>query len=431
MIVCKFGGSSVADEVQIAKVKAILDSNEKRTIAVVSAPGKRNKSDTKVTDMLIGCNETVQGGRSCKSQFNEVARRYLGIAEALKVDVRKLSHALEEVRQRIDAGEGLDYAASRGEYLSALLISEYLGWEFVDAADFIVINADGTVNPISYERLGNRLSPEGHYVLPGFYGATADGVIKTFSRGGSDISGAIAARSAKAELYENWTDVAGLFNADPRVVKEAHSVPFLTYNQVRELADTGASVFHEEAIAPVIPLSIPVNIRNTNAPDEPGTMITESSDVTGPVGVSGKGGFSVLKLRKLMMFRRPGMRHALLTMLHLYGVRPSFSLFGIDSIVWLFESRQASDSVITSMCERLKKDFELDSAVVERGKAVIGLTGGKMDEDLSFLTAADALRNAGIKIDFVNYGASDVTVLFGVDEPDCNKAVETIYKAVF
>ena len=221
MIVCKFGGSSVADDSQIRKVKAILDADSRRTIAVVSAPGRRSSEDDKITDLLYECNHLAQQNRSCRPVFEKIADRYLGIAKALKLDAGRLVPALDEIRQGIDAGRGTDYAASRGEYLSGLIIAAYLGWEFVDPADYIVINSDGTVNPITYERLSARFSEGGHYVLPEFYGSTPEGVIKTFSRGGSDISGAIASRAAKAELYENWTDVSGIYAADPRIVKNA------------------------------------------------------------------------------------------------------------------------------------------------------------------------------------------------------------------
>ncbi len=431
MVVCKFGGSSVADENQIKKVKAILDEDKNRKVAIVSAPGKRNKEDRKITDMLYECNSLVQQDRSCKRVFAEIGKRYLDIAAALKLDTKKLTLALDDVRRKIDAGSGTDYAASRGEYLSALLISEYLGWEFVDAADYIVINPDGTVNPISYERLGTRLSTGSNYVIPGFYGASPEGVIKTFSRGGSDISGAIAARAVGAELYENWTDVSGMYSADPRVVENARVIPELTYVQVRELSDVGASVFHEEAIAPVIPVKIPINIKNTNRPQDPGTLISADADPRGLIGVSGKTGYSRLKLRKLMMFKKPGMRHALLTILHLYGVRPSYSLFGIDSIVWLFESKMATDTVLTSMCERLKKDFELDDVIFERGLSIIGIIGGHMDESEAFIDAVVALRDGGIHTNFVNFGVNRTTALIGVSEEDCTKAVQTIYEKVF
>ena len=431
MVVCKFGGSSVADENQIKKVKAILDEDKNRKVAIVSAPGKRNKEDRKITDMLYECNSLVQQDRSCKRVFAEIGKRYLDIAAALKLDTKKLTLALDDVRRKIDAGSGTDYAASRGEYLSALLISEYLGWEFVDAADYIVINPDGTVNPISYERLATRLSTGSKYVIPGFYGASPEGVIKTFSRGGSDISGAIAARAVGAELYENWTDVSGMYSADPRVVENARVIPELTYVQVREHSDVGASVFHEEAIAPVIPVKIPINIKNTNRPQDPGTLISADADPRGLIGVSGKTGYSRLKLRKLMMFKKPGMRHALLTILHLYGVRPSYSLFGIDSIVWLFESKMATDTVLTSMCERLKKDFELDDVIFERGLSIIGIIGGHMDESEAFIDAVVALRDGGIHTNFVNFGVNRTTALIGVSEEDCTKAVQTIYEKVF
>lgn len=431
MIVCKFGGSSLADAGQIKKVKAILDSDERRTIAVVSAPGKRDSSDEKITDMLYECNALAGQNKSCRPVFDRIAERYLEIASALKLDAAKLSAALDDVRQNIDAGRGLDYAASRGEYLSAQIVAAYLGWEFVDAADYIVINSDGTVNPLSYERLSARFAEGGHYVLPGFYGSNERGAVKIFSRGGSDISGAIAACAANAELYENWTDVSGIYAADPRIVKDAHVIDKITYIQVRELSDVGASVFHEEAIAPVIGKNIPINIRNTNRSGDPGTMISASTAVTGPVGVSAKGGYSKLKLRKLMMFKRPGMRHALLTMLHLYGVRPSFSLFGIDSIVWFFESRQASDSVLDAMVSRLKKDFQLDDVFYERGHAVLGIVGGAMDESTAFVDACQALRSSGVRINFVNYGSSNSTTLIGVRDEDARKAVELVYRALF
>ena len=431
MVVCKFGGSSVADEKQIMKVKAILENNIDRRIAIVSAPGKRNKEDRKITDMLYECNSLVQKNLSCKRVFAEIGKRYLDIAVALKLDTKKLTLALDEVRRKIDAGEGTDYAASRGEYLSGLLIAEYLGWEFVDPENYIVIHSDGTVNPISYERLGTRLSTGSHYVIPGFYGATPEGRIKTFSRGGSDISGAIAARAVNANLYENWTDVSGVYAADPRIVENARVIPELTYVQVRELSDVGASVFHEEAIAPVIPVQIPINIKNTNAPEDPGTIISSSVDPRGLCGVSGKTGFSKLKLRKVLMFKKPGMRHALLTILHLYGVKPSYSIFGIDSIVWLFDSKMANDNVLKSMCERLKKDFELDDVIFERNHAIIGLVGGHMDESTAFIEAACALKDANIKVNFMNLGASRTTALIGVNEEDCTKAVQTIYNKVF
>lgn len=431
MTVCKFGGSSLADAFQMKKVKSILESDKKRTVAIVSAPGKRNSTDEKITDLLYECNALAQQNRSCRPVFEKISARFIQIAKDLELDADAVTQELDEIRQGIDAGKGTDYAASRGEYLSARIMARFLGWEFVDAGECIVINSDGTVNPLSYERLSARLIPGGHYVIPGFYGSTAQGVIKTFSRGGSDISGAIVARATDADLYENWTDVSGMYSADPRIVKDARVIREITYKQVRELSDVGASVFHEEAIAPVIEKRIPINIRNTNDPQAAGTMIIADNECSDLIGVSGKSGYSKLTLRKLMMFKRPGMRHALLTMLHLYGVRPSYSLFGIDSIVWFFESRQANDSVLKAMMERLKKDFDLDEISVERDHAIVGLVGGNMNESTAFIDASVALKNEGIRINCLNYGASDTTVLIGVNDSDCKRAVEVIYKALF
>ena len=431
MIVSKFGGSSVADADQIRKVKAILESDERRMVAVVSAPGKRNKEDQKITDLLYKCNSLVQKGQTCRPVFNEISKRFIQMAQKLKVDDVKLSERLDDIRCSIDAGRGADYAASRGEYLSALVISEFLGWEFLDAEDAIVINQDSTVNEATYQRLAEKLEPGKRYVIPGFYGETDQGVIKTFTRGGSDITGSIFARAIGAELYENWTDVSGIYRADPRIVEDAEVIPELSYKEVRELSDVGASVFHEEAIAPIYSIGIPIVVKNTNRPSDPGTRIIPESTRSGAVAVSARTGLSRIRLRKLMLFKKYGMRHALLTMLHVFGIRPSYSLFGIDSIVWFFDSKMASDSVCDAMCERLKKEFGLDSIEVDHGHAILGVVGDGTDSSDAYLTSAEALKNADIKTTFVNYGSSSASVLFGVKEEEAADAVKAVYRALF
>ena len=431
MIVSKFGGSSVADADQIRKVKAILESDERRMVAVVSAPGKRNKEDQKITDLLYKCNSLVQKGQTCRPVFNEISKRFIQMAQKLKVDDVKLSERLDDIRCSIDAGRGADYAASRGEYLSALVISEFLGWEFLDAEDAIVINQDSTVNEATYQRLAEKLEPGKRYVIPGFYGETEQGVIKTFTRGGSDITGSIVARAIGAELYENWTDVSGIYRADPRIVEDAEVIPELSYKEVRELSDVGASVFHEEAIAPIYSIGIPIVVKNTNRPSDPGTRIIPGSAGNGAVAVSARTGLSRIRLRKLMLFKKYGMRHALLTMLHVFGIRPSYSLFGIDSIVWFFDSKMASDSVCDAMCERLKKEFGLDSIEVDHGHAILGVVGDGTDSSDAYLASAEALKNADIRTTFVNYGSSSASVLFGVKEDDAADAVKAVYKALF
>lgn len=431
MIVSKFGGSSVADADQIRKVKAILESDERRRIAIVSAPGKRQKDDEKITDLLYKCNSLVQKGLTCRPVFNEISKRFVQIAQKLKIDDKKLSERLDDIRCKIDAGRGADYAASRGEYLSALVISEFLGWEFLEAEDVIIINQDSTVNEATYQRLKEKLDPDRNYVIPGFYGETEQGVVKTFTRGGSDITGSIVARAINAELYENWTDVSGIYRADPRIVENAAVNPELSYKEVRELSDVGATVFHEEAIAPIHEAGIPIVVKNTNRPEDPGTRIVPESNDFGPTAVSARGGLSRIRLRKLMLFKKYGMRHALLTMLHIFGIRPSYSLFGIDSIVWFFDSKMANDSVCQAMCERLKKEFGLDSIEVDHGHAILGVVGDGMSSSDAYLQTAMTLKENGIATTFVNYGASDSSVLFGVKEADAAAAVKAVYSRLF
>ena len=431
MIVCKFGGSSVADASQIKKVKAILESDKNREIAIVSAPGKRNKDDEKITDLLYECNRLVQQGQSCRPLFAKIQKRFMGIAEELKLNTSELEEALDEIRRNIDAGRGADYAASRGEYLSARLISQALGWEFLDSERVIVINNDSTVNPQSYENLSEYIKKGKHYVIPGFYGKSEQGEVKTFTRGGSDITGAIVARATSADVYENWTDVSGVKRADPSVVEYASVIDTMSYEEVRELSEVGASVFHEEAIAPVVPMGIPINIKNTNKPEDRGTFIVPEATGTGLCGVSAKGGLSAIRLSKLMLFKKRGMRHALLTMLQVYGIRPCYSIFGIDSLTWYFDSKMASDSVVESMCERLKSEFMLDSVTVERGYAIMGVVGENMDKSTEFVDALVALKNAKIDILSVSYGMSSVSTLIGIKEEDKNRAVKAVYDALF
>ena len=431
MIVCKFGGSSVADADQIRKVQSILSGDERRMVAVVSAPGKRSKDDEKITDLLYKCNDLVRKGQSCRQIFNVIAKRFSEIARALGVEEKDFAAKLDEIRYQIDAGRGADYAASRGEYLSAYIISRFLKWEFIDAADVIVINADSTVNESTYDRLAQRLEKGKRYVIPGFYGETEQGVLKTFTRGGSDITGAIVSRALSAELYENWTDVSGIYRTDPRVVENASVIPVMSYKEVRELSDVGASVFHEEAIAPIYHLGLPINIKNTNRPEDPGTMIVPDAGTVGLSGVSVRTGLSRISLRKLMLFKKSGMRHALLTMLHIFGIRPCYSLFGIDSIVWFFDTKMASESVCASMCERLKAEYALDTISVDHGYAVMGITGSSDAIGKGCIDAVTALAESGLEIISVNYGASDTSALISIREKDSKEALKVVYAKLF
>jgi len=434
MIVCKFGGSSVAEAQQVRKVKQIVDSDPRRQIVVVSAPGKRSKEDEKVTDMLYACNAMVQQGLSCKDLFKKISLRYTTIFSDLGMQSKPFLPVLEEVRQMIDAGHGAEYAASRGEYLAARMVATFFGWEFLDTDPLIVINHDGTVNPQTFDNLKKALKPKVKYVVPGFYGCDPEGKVKTFSRGGSDITGAILASASNAETYENWTDVSGVFAVDPRLTSDAKVIQEMTYREVRELAGVGAGVFHEEAIAPIIASCIPINVKNTNAPLDAGTMILPTREIGDRllVGISAKGGFSRLSLRKLMLFKRSGIRHALLTMLHIFGIRPTFSLFGIDSMVWFFETTQASESVLNAMCSRLKSEFELEEVGVDHGHAVVGIVGAGVMQDSSVIAKSTiALAKDKISLNFYNYGSSDTSILIGVNADQAQDAVKSLYKALF
>ena len=434
MIVCKFGGSSLADAVQIQKVKEIVDADSRRAIVIVSAPGKRTSADEKVTDMLYGCARLVREGRSCEPLFAKVADRYTSILSGLGMNGDFLLPILSEVRASIDAGAGAHWAASRGEHLCARLVAEYFGWQFLETEGRIIIADDGSVDEQSYTLLSASLEPGTRYVVPGFYGSNGQGMVQTFSRGGSDITGAILARASGAEVYENWTDVSGVFSVDPRLVDGAKVIRTMTYREVRELAGVGAGVFHEEAIAPLLPVAIPINVKNTNAPLDEGTWIVESRECgDDPLsGVAAKGGYSRLAIRKLMLLKSTGIRHALMTMMRVFGVRPSFSLFGIDSIVWFFETSQASEGVLEAMCARLKEEFALESIEVDGGYAILGVVGAGVNSDPSLIGSVScALQSEKIPIHFLNYGSSDTSLLIGVAEESAKEATIALYRALF
>lgn len=431
MIVCKFGGSSMADANQIRKVRAILESNPQRRIAVVSAPGKRNREDQKITDLLYKCNEYAKKGFSCKEVFEEIENRFLEIVRDLKLDEKMCKEDLDDVRRRIDAGHGSDYAASRGEFLSGRVLAFFMGWEFVDPFEYIIIKDDNTVDPKSYSALKEALDPNKKYIIPGFYGRSVNGNVKTFTRGGSDITGSVVARAVGAELYENWTDVSGIFRANPLVIEDAEVIPELSYREVRALGDVGASVFHEEAIAPVIEANIPINVKNTNRSEDRGTMIIPETTGSGVKGISVKGGFSRIYLSKLMLFKKSGMRHALLTMLGIFGIRPSYSWFGQDSILWLFDSKMAEDATLDALKDRIKRDHQLDEIEIDRGYAILGLVGPDMDRDTQYIKVLEGLKRDFIPVVAVNYGSSKYSAIIAVKEEDKDRALKSAYDSLF
>jgi aspartate kinase len=428
MIVSKFGGSSVAEASQIRKVKKIIDSNSERKIIVVSAPGKRSLSDEKITDLLYRCNDEVESGSGLQS-FKTIRERYNGICNDLGID--EIPAILDEVESGIADGKGPDYAASRGEYLSARILSVFLGAEFIDTAEVIKLTDDGRVDETSYQALNSKIKGDGRYIIPGFYGSDSKGDIKTFSRGGSDITGAIAARAVGAAVYENWTDVSGLLMSDPRIVDNPGVVKEVTYKEIRELASIGANVFHEEAITPVKDYNIPINIRNTNKPEDPGTMIVTARETYNSpiVGISGKTGYRNIFVEKLMLNRYTGFREKFLSILNANKIFPEFESTGFDSISFLAPENQFE--MVESVIDEIKEKLNPELVELRSSLALIGVVGSGLPEQLG--VAADiftALKSKKINISFINYGGSDITLLLGVDTAhylDALKAIHNIF----
>ena len=333
----KFGGSSMADAAQFRKVKAIVEADPARQFVVPSAPGKRFPGDDKVTDLLYLCYAQQAEGVPFDDTFDRIAARYLEIERALGLSTN-IAAELNAIRKNLENGASEDYLASRGEYLNALLLADFLGFEFLDAAELICFHSDGTYDDETTQKWTQRLEGRRNLVIPGFYGRKRDGSIKTFSRGGSDITGAIVARAVHADVYENWTDVSGFLMADPRIVKDPKVIRTVTYSELRELSYMGATVLHEDSIFPVRKAHIPINVRNTNAPDEPGTMVVPDSYLQYYrregilTGVAGRRGFTVITVFKDNMHNEIGFGYRLLRVLDRYNISFEHVPSGIDTM---------------------------------------------------------------------------------------------------
>ncbi|MEX0774714.1 MAG: aspartate kinase [Phycisphaeraceae bacterium] len=435
--VAKFGGTSLAEAAQIRKVQAIVQSDAERRYVVPSAPGKRHAQDKKITDLLYLCHAHAQQAISFDQVFQIIADRYRQIVAdlALKLD---LSPHLMLVKERIAAtareGGGPDYAASRGEYLNGLIIAELLGYDFVDAADIIVFDAHGRFDSEATQALtSRRLAQHQRAVVPGFYGAKVDGSIKTFSRGGSDISGAIVARGVAAAVYENWTDVNGLLMADPRIVPDPLPMEVVTYRELRELAYMGATVLHDEAIFPVRKAGIPVNIRNTNEPAHPGTMIVRDADpvthLGSITGIAGRKEFSVIAIEKAMMNAEVGFGRRLLGVLEDHGISYEHTPSGIDTM-----SVVVADSQIDGKLEKVLADIrvvcEPDTLEVYPHMALIATVGRGMAHTPGIAARVfAALAEARVNIRMIDQGSSEINIIVGVQNGDFDVAVRAIYAA--
>lgn len=429
-IASKFGGSSVADSKQFLKIRAILEKDPRRSVIVVSAPGKRHAGEAKLTDLLYQCHHAAQKNIPFDEAFALIRDRFLEIEKDLGLKAG-MAGEMEIFHKQIVDGATKDFIASRGEYFSGKLMAAFLGAEFVEPAGCVFFDKAGRLDPRSYESLGMRLKDEKkRYVIPGFYGADASGKVKTFSRGGSDITGAVAARAAKAGLYENWTDVSGLLMADPRIVKDAHALDLVSYREIRELSYMGASVFHDEAIAPVREAGIPINIRNTNRPDDAGTMIVAKlPEVTqyDIAGVAGKKNFSLFTVEKTMMNKEVGFARRFLGLFEAHGISIEHCPTSIDSMSVLISSEEIGEKQ-----EVLREDalrlLQPDKLEVESGLALIAVVGEGMARQVGMAAKVfKALAEAKVNVRIIDQGASELNIIVGVSNADYEKAIGVLY----
>ena len=431
--VCKFGGTSLADAAQIRKVQAIMLADADRRFIVPSAPGKRNSKDQKITDLLYLCASHAKEGIKFDEVWNIIADRFRSIVNDLDIKLN-MDAELAEVKSRIAESRTPDYAASRGEYLSGMIIASLLNWEFIDAAEVIFFDHRGRLDmKKTQEVLSGRLAKTKNAVIPGFYGAAPDGEVKTFSRGGSDISGAIVAAGAHAAVYENWTDVSGLLMADPRIVDNPRPIDTVTYRELRELAYMGATVLHDEAIFPVRQAGIPVNILNTNRPEDRGTLITPDADPIAHqgtiTGLAGRRDFHVITLYKAMMNTEVGFGRRLLSVLEDHAVSFEHAPTGIDTMSVVVAGAQLEEK-LEKVLDQIRVDCEPDSVEVFPSMALIAVVGRGMARTpgMAAKTFA-ALAQAQVNIRMIDQGSSEINIIIGVDSSDFDKAMRAIYAA--
>ncbi len=433
--IAKFGGSSMADAGQFRKVKDILAADRSRRVVVVSAAGKRDSADHKLTDLLYLCYAHVQYGVACDSVFEMITSRYLEIRDALNIQL-DLESEFAELKTRLDAKQvSQDELVSRGEYFSAKLMAAYLGFQFVDATEWIRFNLDGTVDQdTTYSALKEKAVLSQGVVTPGFYGTMPNGTIKTFTRGGSDITGALAAAALDADVYENWTDVSGILMADPRIVADPQPIPEVTYDELRELSYSGAQVLHEGTIFPVREKNIPLNIRNTNAPEDEGTMIQESFDSESDpnrfiTGITGKKDFSIISMSKRGMGNEVGTLRKVLSVLEKHNISVDYVPNGIDNVSVVMPTAAISPCLYQVLSE-IQRDAQPDSLEVYENIAVVAAVGRRMAfrPGISGKVFA-ALGEAGINIRMINQGPDELNIIFGVDNEDFADAIRVLYNS--
>ncbi len=434
--VAKFGGSSVADGIQLTKTRQIIEQDPDRRYVVVSAPGKRFEGDNKITDLLYLCKTHIDHNLPYDQIFQVVADRFMAVEVNLGVDVDLLTH-LDTIRDNLRRNPSTDYIASRGEFLNAILVAAFLGFDFVDTAPLIKFDSRGKLlMEETDEALRDELAKHERAVLPGFYGSTPDGKIKTFSRGGSDITGALVARAIKADVYENWTDVSGFLMADPRIVKNPKQIKTISYKELRELSYMGAGVLHEDAIYPARMANVPINIKNTNDPADHGTMIVGEADFDDPAeksrivtGIAGSKDFTVVALYKNMMSSERGFVRRILGILDDYNINFEHLPSGIDTVSVVMSNKDIGDR-LDDVLDEFRSRLRPDSIDVLEDIALIATVGRRMS--LRSGVAArlfTALAEAKVNIRMIDQGSSEMNIIVGVENKDFEKAVRAIYSA--
>lgn len=428
--VVKFGGSSLASAEQFKKVGNIIRAEESRRYVIPSAPGKRFSDDVKVTDMLYKCYGAAVKGKKFTDLLKDIQERYNEIIEGLGLTL-SLEKEFEIIRDNFAKKAGRDYAASRGEYLNGIIMANYLGYEFIDAAEVIFFDEEGKFDADKTDEiLSERLNKAERAVIPGFYGSLPDGTIKTFSRGGSDVTGSIVAKAAKVDLYENWTDVSGFLIADPRIISNPKSIEAITYKELRELSYMGATVLHEDAIFPVRKEGIPINIRNTNAPEDKGTLIVEATcrhpkyTIT---GIAGKQGFASITIEKAMMNSEVGFGRKVLQVFEDNHISFEHMPSGIDTMT-VFVHQSEFEETEQKVLARIHHAVQPDSIELESDLALIAVVGRGMRATRG--TAGrifSALAHANVNVKMIDQGSSELNIVIGVRNHDFENAIKAIY----
>ena len=436
--VCKFGGTSMASGATISEVAKIVKSDKERRYVVVSAPGKRFSGDIKVTDLLYACSDAIDAGNleEFHKIFDKIRVRFLNIQTEMGKDLG-LEEALAEVEASIQQGAGRDYCASRGEYFAAKIMSAVLDVPFVDATEFVRFDENGVLKQEETFALGEKvLSQYSRAVIPGFYGLGADGKVRTFSRGGGDISGSIVARALSANLYENWTDVSGFYVCDPRIVNSPKWIPELTYQELRELSYMGANVLHSESIFPVRSAGIPIRICNTFRPEDAGTYIVKNStrDMRDYVvtGIAGKKGFTAITLEKSLMNGEVGFVGKVLSVLGKRGISFEHLPSGIDTMSLVVDNVYLPGDTLATLLEEIKVAVQPDKIYAHENISLVATVGHGMAKNVG--TSArlfKALSEAGINVNMIDQGSSELNIIVGVENEDCADCIKAIYREFF